>query len=190
MIHAGGTATIICENTHFRVQATGSRRPRTTTSEVHRYKANATHARQRPAMMIDVSASMAMRGTHRSAARIASALLALIVLAAGGIAIWYRQTYNIWPGQGASARVHWCGRDYENFGGPPQTWRQISSQQRSAVHPVGQYPPLGWSRQELFAATGRQAQQAPTSPPPPCAMIVYLRTGPSAYQPYSLEGGP
>jgi hypothetical protein len=70
-------------------------------------------------MMISVSASMAMHGT-RPAAKIASALLALIVLAAGGIAIWYRQTYNVWPGQGASGRVHWCGRDYENFGGPNQ----------------------------------------------------------------------
>jgi hypothetical protein len=46
MIHAGKTATVICDNTHFRViidGETASVVPRTTTSEVHRYKANATH---------------------------------------------------------------------------------------------------------------------------------------------------
>jgi transposase InsO family protein len=46
MIHAGKTATVICDNTHFRVVIGGETAavvPRTTTSEVHRYKANATH---------------------------------------------------------------------------------------------------------------------------------------------------
>ena len=136
-------------------------------------------------MMTGVSASTTGHRT-RLPARIAVGILALAVVAA----IWYRQTYKVWPGQEASARVHWCGRDYENFGGPPQTWRQISSQQRLPVRPVGQYPPLGWSRQELFAATIPQAQRASINPPPPCTMIVYLRTGPGHYQPYSLEGGP
>jgi hypothetical protein len=48
MIHAGQTATVICENTHFRVVIDGETAavvPRTTTSEVHRYKANATDKR-------------------------------------------------------------------------------------------------------------------------------------------------
>jgi len=48
MIHAGKTATVICENTHFRVVTDGETAavvPRTTTSEVHRYKANATDKR-------------------------------------------------------------------------------------------------------------------------------------------------
>jgi len=42
MIHAGKTATVICENTRFRVVIDGETAavvPRTTTSEVHRYKA-------------------------------------------------------------------------------------------------------------------------------------------------------
>jgi hypothetical protein len=46
MIHAGKTATVICDNTHFRVVIDGETAavvPRTTTSEVHRYKANTTH---------------------------------------------------------------------------------------------------------------------------------------------------
>jgi transposase InsO family protein len=48
MIHAGKTATVICENTCFRVVIDGETAavvPRTTTSEIHRYKANATDKR-------------------------------------------------------------------------------------------------------------------------------------------------
>jgi transposase InsO family protein len=48
MIHAGKTATVTCENDHFRVVIDGETAavvPRTTTSEVHRYKANATGKR-------------------------------------------------------------------------------------------------------------------------------------------------
>ena len=48
MIHAGKIATVICENTCFRVVIDGETAtvvPRTTTSEIHRYKANATGKR-------------------------------------------------------------------------------------------------------------------------------------------------
>ena len=48
MIHAGKTAAVICENNHFRVVIDGETAavvPRTTTSDVHRYKANATDKR-------------------------------------------------------------------------------------------------------------------------------------------------
>jgi hypothetical protein len=44
----GQTATVICETHHFRVVIDGETAavvPRTTTSEVHRYKANATYQR-------------------------------------------------------------------------------------------------------------------------------------------------
>jgi hypothetical protein len=135
-------------------------------------------------MMTGVSASTTRPGTH-FVARIAAGLLALAVIAA----IWYRQTYDVWPGQEASARVHWCGRNYENSGGPPKTWQQITSQERPPVRPVGKYPPLGLSRQELFAATP-PAQRASASPPPPCPMIVYVRTGPDDYRAYSLQVSP
>jgi hypothetical protein len=45
LIHAGKTATVTCENNHLRVVIDGQIAavvPRTTTSEIHRYKANAT----------------------------------------------------------------------------------------------------------------------------------------------------
>jgi hypothetical protein len=48
MIHAGKTATVICDNNCFRMVIDGETAavvPRTTTSEVHRYKANATDKR-------------------------------------------------------------------------------------------------------------------------------------------------
>jgi len=48
MVHAGKTATVICEDNHFRGVIDGETAavvPRTTSSEIHRYKANATHAR-------------------------------------------------------------------------------------------------------------------------------------------------
>ena len=51
MIHVGKVATVICENNHFRVVIDGETAavvPRTTTSEVHRYKANATDNRTQP----------------------------------------------------------------------------------------------------------------------------------------------
>lgn len=134
-------------------------------------------------MMTGVSSSTAGPGTH-FVARIAVGLLAVAVVAG----IWYRQTYDVWPGQEASARVHWCGRNYENSGGPLKTWQQITSQERLPIRPVGKYPPLGLSRQELYAAT--PAAQRTSVSPPPCPMTVYLRTGPDDYRAYSLQSSP
>src|SRR5690348_13716557 len=140
-------------------------------------------------MMTGVSASKAV-GRDRFWTGVAQRAVALLVVAAGIFTLWYRQTYNVWPGQDASARVHWCGRDYESFSSPAQTRQQISSREHFLIHPVGQYPPLGFSRQELFAAVVIGAQRATVSPPPLCAMVVYVRTGPDRYRAYTLEGGP
>lgn len=125
----------------------------------------------------------------RRAIRIASGLLLLMVVAASGIAVRYRQVYNVWPGQRASARVHWCGRDYENSGAA-QTWQQIFSHQPWPIHAAGHYPPLGWPSQELFAATIPAGLRHSAHPPASCAVVVYLRTGAGRYKAYSLEGGP
>jgi hypothetical protein len=131
-------------------------------------------------MMTGVSTLMAMRG-GRFWIRAGSSVLALAIVFVG----WYRLVYNVWPGMSASARVHWCGRNYEYFGGPAQNWRQISSQAPWPIHAVGLYPPLGWSRQVLFAATSPQALRSSV-----CATLVYLRTGPDEYRVHALEGGP
>jgi hypothetical protein len=143
----------------------------------------------RPAKINGVSALTARRG-QRFWTGVAQRAVALVLVAAGIFALWYRKTYNVWPGQGASARVHWCGRDYESFGGAPQTQRQISSRDHFLIRPVGQYPPLALSRQQLLAAVVIGAPRKTVSPPPLCAMVVYLHTGPDQYRAYSLEGGP
>jgi len=115
---------------------------------------------------------------------VAYSVLALIIAAAGGFTLWYRTYYNIWPGQDAAARVHWCERDYQNDGPPAETWRQLSSGSRWPVSDAGRYPPLGLPGQELFAAIYPGAQ------PSSCATVVYVRIGPGKYQSYSLLGGP
>ena len=51
MIHAGKTATVTCENNHFRIVIDGETAsvvPRTSISEIHRYKANPTNAKAVP----------------------------------------------------------------------------------------------------------------------------------------------
>src|SRR5215469_4253950 len=138
-------------------------------------------------MMTDVSAVLAARGM-RLAIRLGLAFLVMIVVAAGFFLVVYRSTYNVWPGQGASTRVHWCGRDYENSSGATLSWSDVN--QPFPVRFVGQYPPLALSRQPLFAAVTPNAQRYSVSPPLPCTMVVYLRTGPTAYKAYSLLGGP
>jgi hypothetical protein len=140
-------------------------------------------------MMTGVSAVPAAVGT-RLAIRLALAFLVVVVVAAGFFTVVYRSTYNVWPGQGASARVHWCGRDYENSSGATMSWSDVSSNEPFPVQPVGQYPPLALSPQQLFAAVTPHAQRYSVSPPLPCAMAVYLRTGPTTYKAYSLLGGP
>jgi hypothetical protein len=139
--------------------------------------------------MSGVSASRARRG-ERFWITVAQRAVALVVVAVGILTLWYRQTYNVWPGQEASTRIHWCGRDFQSFGGAPETQRQISSEDHVLIRPVGQYPPLARSPEELFAAVVIGAQPTSVSPPPVCATVVYLRAGPDQYQAYSLEGGP
>jgi len=140
-------------------------------------------------MMTGMSTIVAMRGA-RPWIRVGQLAVALVVVAAGIFVLWYRGTYNVWPGQQASTRVHWCGRDYESFSDAPLTQQQISSQEHYLIRAVGQYPPLAWSPRELFAVSVTGATQTSVSPPPVCATVVYLRTGPDQYEAYSLEGGP
>jgi hypothetical protein len=130
-----------------------------------------------------VSAIAATRRA-RLRAHVAYTLLVVILVAAGCFALWYRATYNVFPGQGASSRVHWCERDYQNDGSPAQSWQQISATTRFPIRAVGAYPPLGLSRQELFAAI------YPGAHPASCATVVYLRVAPGRYRPYALLGGP
>jgi hypothetical protein len=126
----------------------------------------------------------AIVATRRAGLRAGLAyLLALIIIAAGVFALWYRASYNIWPGQRADTRVHWCDRNYQQDGSP-QTWRQVTAGTSFPVRAVAEYPPLGLTRQELFAPIVPHAHLSS------CATVVYLRASPDKYQPFTLLGGP
>jgi hypothetical protein len=131
----------------------------------------------------DAATPIAVR---RSSLRTWTGAAVLVVLAAAAcFTVWYRGVYDVMPGQGASGRVHWCGRDYE-YEGPPVTRHQAQAQAGFPLHAEGSYPPLALSRDALLAATYPAGLKSPAS----CATLVFLRTGPDAYKPYDLEGGP
>jgi hypothetical protein len=72
-------------------------------------------------------------GVGRSSLRTWTSAAVLLVLAAAlCFTVWYRDVYNVMPGQGASGRVHWCGRDYE-YDGPTVTRQQAQAGSRSAL---------------------------------------------------------
>jgi hypothetical protein len=114
---------------------------------------------------------------------IALALIALL-FAVGGFIMWYRGTYNVFPGQSADSRVHWCNRDYDSDGVPPQSLRQIEAGATSPVQVVENYPPLALHRDQLLA------EIYPGPHTYSCAVAVYLRTGQDRYAGYELSGGP
>jgi hypothetical protein len=117
---------------------------------------------------------------------LAGGAVVVVLVAAAASVFWYRATYNVLPGQSASTRVHWCGRDYEWAGGT-SSWTQLTARESGPVRLVGRYPPLG-GRAGLYAVVTPASQRAPGDPT--CATAVYLRSGPDRYRPYVLEGGP
>jgi hypothetical protein len=129
-----------------------------------------------------MATAVAVRGPSRRTWIEAVVLVVLVGVA--GFTLWYRTTYNVWPGRSASGRVHWCGRDYE-YQGPPLTRQQALALGGVPLQAEGSYPPLALSPGALFAAFYPGAPRSPT-----CTTLVFLRTGPDAYKPYALEGGP
>jgi hypothetical protein len=113
-------------------------------------------------------------------------VLMAVVLVAGAFVFWYRATYNVLPGQGASGRVHWCGRDYRWAGGT-STWAQLTARAAGRPHLAGHYPPLG-AQAALYAQVVPVAQRKRYGGP--CATVIYLQTAPDEYRSYALEGGP
>lgn len=102
-------------------------------------------------------------------------------------ALWFRATYHFFPGMIPTA-VHWCGRDYETGDSGPQSWAQITAEAPRRIRVVGSYPPVPGFSRPLLAPASPGAR--PPGPGEPCAMAVYMPTGPGRYQGFSLEGGP
>jgi hypothetical protein len=119
----------------------------------------------------------------------ALAAAALVVLAGGGFAVWYRSAYHVWPGEGIPSRIHWCGRDYERGPGPAMSGAAARKALGGPLEPVMSVPPI--DSHELYAtrddAAQQPAQRAGRSPG--CATLVVLRTGDDAYLVYELQGG-
>jgi hypothetical protein len=124
---------------------------------------------------------------RRNGRVITGSVLMAAVLAAGAFVFWYRATYNVLPGQGASTRVHWCGRNYEWAGRGTSTWAQLTARTPGQLRLAARYPPLG-SRAALYAQVVPVAQRRRYGGP--CAMVVYLQTAPDRYRDYELAGGP
>jgi hypothetical protein len=129
---------------------------------------------------------MSVASTPRAERRreaMAWAIYALL-FTVGGFTLWYRATYNVFPGQSADARVHWCNRNYDNYGGPALSLAQVEAGASWPVRVVGNYPPLALHRDQLLA------EVYPGPHTYSCAVAVYLRTGPDRYAGYELSGGP
>jgi hypothetical protein len=120
-----------------------------------------------------------------------AAVTGLGLLAAAMVvsAAWYRANYHTWPGQAASDRVHWCGRNYQAASATGTGWAQISSRAGGPIRLVGNYLPLG-PAEPMYAVITPASQRNAASPPLPCSMVVYLRKARNQYVTYSLLGGP
>jgi hypothetical protein len=132
--------------------------------------------------------------TARTSMRWRNTAGTIVICLAGAVffaALWFRATYHFFPGMVPTV-VHWCGRDYETGDSGQQTWTQITAAEKPRqIHVVGTYPPIfGFRRPLLAPATPGARPPGPPGPGEPCAMVVYVQTGPGRFQGFSLEGGP
>lgn len=117
-------------------------------------------------------------------------IFAIVLVAAGGYAIWYHNHYYVWPGQPAGSRISWCGRDYQ-AGRTGLTSRQVNAQPGGQAKDAGAYPPIG-PREQLFAVTAQAAhpEQTAHTGQTNCPTTVFLETNAGQFTAYSLVGGP
>src|SRR5262249_10108961 len=124
---------------------------------------------------------------------VAAGVAAALVLACFVGAVAYGAAYGTLAFWSEPARISWCGRTYLPSTGSVLSLAAVE-QQRAALpgdqpYPVVQVariPPLVGAR--VRATVPPQAARARLHLP--CAMVVYLETGPDSYRPYGLSGGP
>jgi hypothetical protein len=124
--------------------------------------------------------------------RVIAVIAVTAVLAGVGGALAYRNAYGTFAWWSDPARISWCGRVYLRGDGTIFT-RSAIEQQRAAlptdepyaVTTVATIQPFG--DPVLAAVVSEAARQSLNIP---CAMVVYLETGPDEYRPYVLSGGP
>jgi len=118
----------------------------------------------------------------------ALAAAAVVVLAGGAWAVWYRSAYHVWPGEGVPPRIHWCGRDYDRGPRPAMDAAAARAALGGRLRRVMSVPPIDSHEVSATpaAAAKQPAQRAGRSPG--CAALVVLRTGDDAYLLYELSG--
>lgn len=122
--------------------------------------------------------------------RIAAVSLAVLIVAALLDAGWSAVDYRVLPGPATIGGIHWCGRDYVNSTGTEHTKAQVEAMAPGPLRWVGGYPPLPFVGGQLYATVTPASRRNSVSPPLPCSMAVYLRTGQNEYKAYVLSGGP
>ena len=127
------------------------------------------------------------------ARRVAVVLTVTLVLCGVGGALAYRKAYGTFAWWRDPARISWCGRVYLRSDGPLLTRTAVERQRASLpgdepypVTAVATIPPL-FGHPVLAAVTPQATREAMHLP---CAMVIYLETGPDAYRPYVISGGP
>lgn len=123
--------------------------------------------------------------------RIMTISLAVLIAAAFLYTGWNAVAYRLLPGPATIGGLHWCGRDYvAPDGARPGTLAQIQATSPYPIEWVGGYPPLPFAGGQLYAAVTPDSKRNSVSPPLPCSMALYLRTGQNQYVAYTLSGGP
>jgi hypothetical protein len=91
------------------------------------------------------------------------------------------------------ARISWCGRTYLPSTGPLLTRADVE-QQRASLPGAQPYPVVQVTKVPLLVGGPVLASVTPAATRErlrvPCAMVVYLETGPDTFRAYALSGGP
>lgn len=110
-----------------------------------------------------------------------------LLLAGAGWALWYRETYHLWPGQDIPPRIHWCGRDYDRSLSPPVPLAEAERTLGRPLVAVAGVPPI--RSKDLFAAATEADLRREDPSAEGCATLIYLRVDPDRYRAYELQGG-
>jgi len=126
--------------------------------------------------------------------RTIAVLLVTLSIAAGLVMLHSWTAYGTLAWWRIPQRISWCGRDYRRTE-RSLTLADVTAQPVSlpgdAPYPyatVARVPPV--AGRPLVTARTPEASRHRVEPPLPCAMVVYLKTGPDRYAEYVILGGP
>jgi len=124
--------------------------------------------------------------------RTAAVVVAVLVLAGLTGELVYRGAYGTFAWWSDPARISYCGRDY--LPSAMTVTHARIEHERAALLKDPPYPVVTVAKvppvigRPLLASVTPEVRRAGSQLP--CAMVVYLETGPDAYRPYVISGGP